>query len=266
MRIDVVEERIQAAGDAVADLIETAGNAVHDATVPWPGGIVPGVTNLAGAVVKGLFGVAGAAAGGVLKIVTGRPRAGAIDIGSSIAGALIVFGGTLLALVQRVFFLQNGETRLTSEEAARLREVFGDSLSLYNIRVIRGRGGIFDLSGRAFTLGNTIYMKRETRPSVLVHECVHVWQYQNLGPRYAADALAAQLVHGMSAYDWREEEGRGHATWRELNREAQAEHIEDVVRDDIRTPFATASLAALRGQLNARWSRRLRAPAPRSEG
>jgi Domain of unknown function (DUF4157) len=249
--IDRFENAVQRAGDAVADLFETAGNAVGTA---WPGSILAGATNMAGAVVKGLFGVAGGVPGGVLKIVTGAPRSGAVDIGANIAGALIVFGGKLLSLVQRILYLQSTERRLTPEEAERLRSVFGDSLSLYNVRIIDGRSGIFALSGRAFTLGNTIYMKKETRPSVLIHECVHVWQYQHLGPRYAMDALGAQLIHGNGAYDWAEEPARGRTDWCEFNLEAQAECIEDLWKQGAPE---NAALTSLRARLSARLSRRL---------
>ena len=254
-RIDRFENAVQRAGDAIADLFETAGNAVGGA---WPGSIVAGATNLTGATIKGLFGVAGGIPGGILKIVAGAPRSGAIDIGANVAGALIVFGGKLLSLVQRILYLQSSDRRPTPEEAERLRNVFGDSLSLYNVRIIDGRSGIFALSGRAFTLGNTIYMKKETRPSVLIHECVHVWQYQHLGPRYAMDALGAQLKYGMAAYDWQQEPLRGCADWTEFNLEAQAEHIEDLWKEGA---TESAALASLRARLSARLSRRLSAPA-----
>ena len=251
-RIDRFQHAVQTAGDAIADLFETAGNALR----------IGALTNLLGALVKGVFGIIGAVPGGVAKLVAGAPLSGLVDIGASIFGALIIAGGMLLALVQRLLFLQSGARRLTASEVETLRRVFGESLSLYNIRIVDGRSGIFALSGRAFTLGNTIYMKKETRPSVLIHECVHVWQYQNLGPRYAADALGAQLIYGMRAYDWRDEPARGRGEWLDFNAEAQAEHIEDCWKE---SDTEAEAMRCLRAQLNARWSRRLTARAPESE-
>ena len=89
-----------------------------------------------------------------------------------------------------------------------LRKVFYNSLALYNIRLIEGWSGAFGINDRAFTLANTIYMKRNdpaVRPDILVHECVHVWQYQNIGSRYTMDALGAQAIYGDAAYDWEAE-------------------------------------------------------------
>ena len=53
------------------------------------------------------------------------------------------------------------------------------------------------MNNRSFTLGNTISIKGDD-PAInldtLVHECTHVWQFQNAGVRYATDALWAQAI------------------------------------------------------------------------
>jgi hypothetical protein len=54
-----------------------------------------------------------------------------------------------------------------------------------------------------------------------------VWQYQNVGARYATDALYAQLTV-PETYSWRAELGRELVLWRDFNREAQAQLLEDV--------------------------------------
>lgn len=159
---------------------------------------------------------------------------GLIDFGSSIAGAAILIIGQLLSLIQRLIFLQSNERPLTQKEQDMLRRVFYNSLALYNIRIVKGRSGLFGMSPRAFALGNTIYLKNVNlaiAPSVLVHECVHVWQYQNLGARYAMDALGSQAYYGCGrggAYDWQAELARGRLCWRDFNREAQAEFMQHV--------------------------------------
>lgn len=186
-----------------------------------------------------------------------------IAISASIAGTVILVLGTLVSLIQRLLFLQNQPRSLNQTEEDLLRGVFGDSMVLDNIRIIEGRSGLFGINLRAFVLGNTIYMKRHTTPQVLVHECVHVWQYQHLGPRYAADALGAQLLLGNSAYDWKAELARGKSDWRDFNKEAQAQMIQEIwmqgnssaahQHDDL----AAATLKSLRTRKNMRPSRSL---------
>jgi Domain of unknown function (DUF4157) len=92
---------------------------------------------------------------------------------------------------------------------------------------------LFSLSSRPFTLGATIYLKQRDGEALLVHECAHVWQYQHLGSRYTVDALRAQRKLRAGAYRWVDELGRGHRHWRDFNREAQAQLLEDIVRDGI---------------------------------
>jgi hypothetical protein len=240
---------IDTAGDALTDILETLGNAVENGLVSitpttslgkflaWLGDGIAGLTNIAGAMLKAGFGAVSGAAGGVIRLLGGvlslNSRLllkGLIDLGSNLAGAVIVIGGTLVSLVQRIFVLQGSERGLNQKEKELLRKVFGDSLALYNIRLIQGRAGVFGGNERAFTLANTIYMKNTDpalSPEILVHECVHVWQYQHVGSRYTSDALGAQAVL-KDAYDWKTELARGASNWLDFNKEAQAKLIQDV--------------------------------------
>jgi len=129
-------------------------------------------------------------------------------------------------------------------------------------------------------------------PGLLIHECVHAWQYQHLGPRYAVLALGAQVLL-PDAYDWEAELGRGKPGWRQFNQEAQAELIEHtwlrgsllaggkngkkttgggvffdledgapgaaelIINGADRTELALGAAAALRRRLCARWSKAL---------
>lgn len=252
---EVVGEVVETAGDIVADAVETVGNAAQDglnavgeamgeeggplpATLAWVGGVVAGVTNLVSSVIKGVFGIVGGVVSGLIRMIGGflvldfkLVLKGEIDIGSSIAGAGILIAGEGLSLGQRVFGAQK-ERSLTKAERAMLHRVFLNSLSLYNIRIIEGQSGLFGVNDAPFTLGNTIYMKDKdpsVYPEILVHECVHVWQYQNMGSRYTMDALGAQAIYGrQKAYVWEDELGRDNTDWRDFNKEAQAEFIEDV--------------------------------------
>jgi hypothetical protein len=245
---------VQGAGDLAADCVETAGHAVHDGlcaagrlagriplaggalrvAAKWLGGAAAGVANVGGAVMKGGLGVAAGAVSGALKITGGvllLSRAlvlgGLIDLGAGLAGVVLLVLGTVVALVQQQLFLQAAARALTPGERELLRRIFRRSISLYNVRLVEGRAGLFGLNPRPFTLGNTIYLKEYPAdvPGLLIHECVHAWQYQHLGPRYAALALGAQVLL-PDAYDWEAELGRGRPGWRQFNKEAQAELIE----------------------------------------
>jgi hypothetical protein len=314
----VAEGVVQGAGDAVADCVETAGNAVQDGTsaagevagrIPvaggslraaagWSGGVVAGIAHLAGATLKGGFGIAAGAVGGGLKVgcgvllvSRGLLAGGLMDVGSSLVGAVLLVLGIFVALVQKVLFLQHHARALTGVEREMLRRVFRRSFSSYNVRLVEGRAGLFGFNDRPFTLGNTIYLKNylSSLPGLLIHECVHVWQYQNVGPRYAIEALSAQVLL-PDAYDWEGEVGRGKIGWPEFNKEAQAQLIEDTwlggsltvrgqtttgggvffdlqagttdtVKFDFkgtdRTALATVAATSLRGRINARWSKAL---------
>lgn len=247
---DAVEDFVNDVGDAVGDAVEAAGDAINDALnwlgdalggkpfFSWLGGIVKGVLAVVGAVIKGTFGIIAGIVGGLIKIVggifTGQGGMiveGLLDIVSPIIGTIVVVVGKVVALVQSVFYAQGFERPLTDGEKAELTRVFKTSLNYYVIRLVTGHSGLFGLSSRAFTLGNTIYMKTDSFPTdLLVHETTHVWQYQQTGDRYASDAIGAQWFLA-DAYDWRREiDVRGKDDWSDFNNEAQAEFLQDLWR------------------------------------
>jgi uncharacterized membrane protein YeaQ/YmgE (transglycosylase-associated protein family) len=246
---DAVSDAANAVGEIVSDAVETVGNAVEDALdwvgadVPgwshftgWIGSIVSGITDLIGAVVKAITGIIGGVIGGVIRIVGGIVsgnggliKQGFGDIISSIVGAVIVVVLRAIALVQQIIPFQARERRMTKDEITDMKRVFGESLAYYNIRIVEGRAGIF-LGPRELVVGNTIYMKDhdpDTERERLAHECVHVWQYQNRGSRYASDALYAQLFVD-DQYSWEKELDRGKEEWVEFNIEAQGKFIQNV--------------------------------------
>lgn len=243
-----VEDFVNDVGDAVGDAVEAAGDGINDALnwvgdkiggkpfFSWLGGIVKGVFALGGAVIKGVFGIVGGILGGVIKIIggiiTGQGNLilqGFWDLTSPATGTIIVVVGKFIALVQSIVYAQDFERPLTEKEESELWRVFKDSLNYYVIRIIEGHAGIFGLSSRPFTLGNTIYMKTDSFGiDLLVHETTHVWQYQQTGDRYASDAIAAQWFV-EDEYNWeREIEVREKDDWSDFNNEAQAEFLEDL--------------------------------------
>jgi hypothetical protein len=200
--------------------LDAAGNRFGDALARlpgpgrWLGGVAVAVVSLVAAVVASVVGLA------------------TRNVAAALGGALILVPGKLIALAQALLGLERGRAP-TAAEAAVLVPVYRGSVDLSAVRLVPGRAGVFGASDRPFTLGATIYLKRDSLDDdVLVHECAHVWQYQHMGPRYAFDAVWAQWRLKGDAYEWTRELDRGRAHWREFNREAQAEFLRDIARHD----------------------------------
>lgn len=266
----VVETVGNTIGEIAKTIVETIGTIIANA-IDWVGellGNIPGIgpflrdafhwvstimsaiysfiasvvkagIEIAAGVTAGVIRVVGGAIGGVMMQDASLFLKGLYDVAASVIGPTIAVVGKAVAFVQSVIFMQLGERGLTNDEADTLYMVFRNSVFLYNVRVVDGFAGLFSTNTRPFTLGNTIYMKDTEASmyrSVLVHECVHVWQNQHNGQRYIADALAAQAIYGRDAYNWMAELNRGKTHWRDFNREAQAELIQDVFDDGQQIP------------------------------
>jgi hypothetical protein len=208
---------------AAADLVATVVKVVVELAVALAVALLRLAAGLLARIVGGVAGL-GSVRAGRRTFVQGLG-----EVAASLGGPPIVVAGKGLALVQAALLGQRGERPLTADEHARLDQVFRGSVALYNVRVVDGFSGLFGLNGRPFTLGNTIYMKRYLRrrgperyAATLVHECGHVWQNQNVGTRYALQALWAQCTIA-DRYDWTKELARGNARWSDFNREAQAQ-------------------------------------------
>lgn len=132
---------------------------------------------------------------------------------------------------------------LKADEREAARWIFQDSLDLAPIRLTRD--SVLAI-GAARTVGNTIHLLSkwghftgetldlsDEGRRTLVHELVHVWQYQRGGLAYVPDSLSAQFVatlrHGTrgAAYDWRAARAAGLA-WSAWNAEQQAKAIEEL--------------------------------------
>jgi hypothetical protein len=259
---DVVGAVVNAVGEVVSDVIETVGTAIRNGfeaagdllgRIPGAGPVIRFLLHWLGTVVLTAFDLIGTAVQCVFDLVGGivaggiRLTGGGIgglmawdgrmfvkgfgDIVSSFAGAVLVILGKAVAFVQAVFFVQLGERALTEAERDLLRHVFGGSVALYNVRVVQGFAGLFSTNDRPFTLGNTIYLKDvnpAVEPDTLVHECTHVWQFQNVGTRYTTDALWAQATIEGQGYVWENESARGLLRWQDFNKEAQAAFLQDL--------------------------------------
>ncbi|QSQ19297.1 hypothetical protein JY651_28620 [Pyxidicoccus parkwayensis] len=176
-------------------------------------------------------------AGGVGKLVTGRVGEGLAQLGRGLVkvvqtpvDALMMVGGRTIGAVQTLLGVEPVGRKLTGAELAALRSVYGDSIDYSRIRIKEGNAGLLTLSGRPFTLGDTIYVPRKHLPlteALLVHESAHVWQHQNGGTDYMSESLAGQyLGYG---YDFAKALREG-TPWAEMNPEQQAELLEQAFR------------------------------------
>lgn len=248
---DAVSDVVEEVGEAVGTAVEAVGDAIDDglnwlgentgavgaAIFGWMGDIISGAFHLVGAIIKGVFGFAAGILSGVLRILGGiftldgdLILQGLGDIFSSFFGGLILILGKAVALVQVIFTL-GSERALTDEEKRQLRRAFKDSLNYYVMRVSEGHAGIFQPGANKFTLGNTIYFKGlPVDLPGLVHESVHVWQYQNGGARYITDNIWAMITaDNFNADDvYVTEINGGKNDWEQFHDEAQSELIEDM--------------------------------------
>jgi hypothetical protein len=255
---DAVTDAVEEVFDSVTDVVESLGNVIEDATnwvadqarkIPGVGKFLSGMFNwlgrsisstfdfVAGAV-KGVVAIATGIVSGAIKIVGGTLtlnwpsiKKGIIDIGAGVLGGVVLILGRLVDLAQTIsYFLQPNERSITEIEKAMLKRIFESSLAVYNIKIVEGYAGLFSVNGRPFVLGNTIYLKDRdvvARPEVLVHECIHVWQYQHFGASYVGNALGAQWFIN-DYYNWRNEIARGREDWADFNKESQGQFHEDL--------------------------------------
>lgn len=118
------------------------------------------------------------------------------------------------------------ERGLTEAERALVEPVFGSSLDLSKVRLREDVSGLLNISRRAFAIEETVYFPRgySPPPHVFVHELCHVWQFQNGGHAYIADAVHAQTLG--DGYDIEKGLLEGRA-WAALNAEQQATLVEE---------------------------------------
>ena len=140
-------------------------------------------------------------------------------------------------------FLAN-VSRLTESEIRSASLVLGEkSINYHAVRVAEGR--LFSLifkfnKGRAFTTFHTVNLPRSGRHSrehieLLIHELVHVFQFERAGSVYIYEALRAQRTGGYDYGGWPQlsidrESGRH---FKDYNREQQGQIAQDYQREVI---------------------------------
>ena len=149
-----------------------------------------------------------------------------------IVGAVIYYSLFIVDGIQSISGIQKKKRPLTERERGILWKVFRNSLNYKAISIVDGKAGILGVSGRAFTMGFTIYLPTKNE-AVLVHECVHVWQFQFEGTKYignsALNQLDSMLINkGYDPYSWANWISAGNSWYTLKSAEAQAQFIQDV--------------------------------------
>lgn len=234
---NAVSGAVKAVGNAVSGAVNAVGNVVKEGARRVGDvvhGLVSGASNAVVGVLRNVGEGLGTFLGGVGKLFQGKFGEGFKQMGSGLLktfvqtpiDALLMVGGRVLSAVQTLIGVEPPGRKLSGDEIATLRKVYGDSIDYSAMRIKEGKSGLFSGTGRAFTHGNTIYIPPEDMPlsaDLLVHESAHVWQHQNGGTDYMSEALVAQ--HIGDGYDFEKGLSAGKA-WRELNPEQQAEFLQ----------------------------------------
>jgi hypothetical protein len=158
-------------------------------------------------------------------------------------GLVIFLALRIVDLVQSVIGVQPAKRRLTERERGLLWPVFRESLNYNFIELVVGPAGLLTMSGRALTMGFTIYLPSYSEQT-LVHECVHVWQFEFQRFQYIGNSALNQLDQiafskGYQPYNWKTRLDAGDSWYTIKSAEAQAKFIEDVYasgRFDINAP------------------------------
>ena len=123
---------------------------------------------------------------------------------------------------------------LSDTELVAARKVFGSALNFPPVRIERMGAVIEFFNGsRAYTTGNSInlpkiaYANPGQYTSIIIHELVHVWQYQHGGWGYVPNALWSQTVG--DGYDFAKALRQG-KPWAKMNPEQQAQMIQEAFR------------------------------------
>jgi hypothetical protein len=229
-------------GHGVADAAKWVGHGVADAAKwfaprAWDAirGLGTGIWGAAKGIVQDVIQGGGQFFGGIGKIFKGDFLGGLKDMGLGLlhtfvqtpVDAIMMVGARAISAVQTMVGLEPPGRKLTSDEIATLRSVYGDSIDYSQIRIKEGNSGLFSVAGRALTQGNTIYVPKGELPlskETLVHEAAHVWQYEHGGTDYMAEALWGQNFG--EGYDFSKgiDEGK---SFSDLNPEQQAELVQE---------------------------------------
>ncbi|MGH2786793.1 MAG: hypothetical protein ACRDJV_02650 [Actinomycetota bacterium] len=142
------------------------------------------------------------------------------------------------AVVESLLRALTRTSPLTATEVAAGREVLGADAVEWD-RVVVANGGLLRLAfrvngSRAFTTFHTINLPESgthtrTNVDIIVHELVHVLQFERVGSRYAGEALGAQegAGYGYGGPDGLRRDRAAGLKLADFNREQQGQIAQD---------------------------------------
>ncbi len=136
--------------------------------------------------------------------------------------------GEMFTIILFILFARSRS--LTSSEIKLIRPLFGDSIRYNDVLIISGSNTWIKKYAHAFVLFNTIHHHGELLNHILLHEMVHVYQYQHFGSMYIGRALLAQ--HFGEGYEYGSSIGLYNAMisgkkFTDFNFEQQGQIVED---------------------------------------
>lgn len=147
---------------------------------------------------------------------------------------LLAFDLTPLSLIYEILVvLLHSKVRLLSaHEMQQAHSVFGQTIPLHLVALNPDSLQVKRKKATAYVSFYTIHFYGSIPDSMLIHELVHIWQYQCYGSAYISEALWAQHLGGGYNYGGIEplkmySEDKGLAAF---NFEQQADIIEDYYR------------------------------------
>jgi hypothetical protein len=223
---------IKKVGGAIATAAKWVGPRLWDAARGLGTGVwdtVKGAAMNVGEGLKTFFG-------GFGKIFKGDFKGGFKDLGMGLVktfvqtpvDAVLMMGGRAVSAIQTLIGVEAPGRKLTDQEIAELKKVYGDSIDYSSVR-IKESDDLFTI-GANRTHGNVIHFQKDAlknNPSVLIHEMAHVWQFQHGGTDYMSEALWAQAAGDAYNYAKAISEGK---SWSQFDPEQQAELLEDAYR------------------------------------
>ena len=235
---------VKTVGNAAASVVKTVGNAAASVVRKIAPRLADAASSLLGGVVNTVVGVGrniaeslGTIGSGIGKVFKGDFLGGLGTIASGLVkglvqtpvDAVLMMGGRALSAIQTLVGAEPPGRKLSAEELAVARQVYGDSIDLSKVRIKTGEVGLLGSSGRAFVHGDTIYVPTASLnpdgsipEGVLAHELGHVWQHQHGGTDYMSEALWAQKFG--DGYDWKKGIDQG-KSFGQLNPEQQAQFV-----------------------------------------
>jgi hypothetical protein len=104
-----------------------------------------------------------------------------------------------LSASRNVEMLAGPAHRLSDEDIAAAKDIFGDSIDYDAVRFVNAKDNVADFSQ---VWGETIRVSPGgLTPAKLMHELTHVWQYQTSGLGYISDSFVAQICAVATDFD-----------------------------------------------------------------